>query len=129
MLPITLTMAAAAALLNVWLAIRCVQVRVKGKVLQGDGGNALMLARMRAQANFAEYTPFFLILLALIEYAEGPLSWLWGVAILYFLARVVHPFGMERQAPSALRAASTIVTWLCLVGLAGVAIWIVSHGR
>ena len=39
LLPITLTFAAACALLNMWLAIRCARFRVKDKILHGDAGN------------------------------------------------------------------------------------------
>ena len=70
-LPITLTIAGAAALLNIWLARRVGQMRLTHKVSIGDGGNEALIARMRAQANFVEYTPFVLILIGLIELAEG----------------------------------------------------------
>ena len=117
-LTITLTIAGAAALINVWLGIRVSQLRIKGKVPTGDGGNALVAARMRAHANFVEYTPFFLILLAVIELARGSEPWLWAVAIAFVLARLAHPFGMDRKAPNLLRAGSIVVTWVTLVGLA-----------
>jgi uncharacterized membrane protein YecN with MAPEG domain len=58
---------------------------------------------MRAHANFAEYTPIFLILLAAVELAVGASLWLWGIAILFILSRLAHPFGMERPAPNFLR--------------------------
>jgi uncharacterized membrane protein YecN with MAPEG domain len=121
-LPITLTIAAAAALINIWLASRVTQVRIKDKVLTGDAGNERVVARMRAHSNFAEYTPFLLILLGLVELAKGSPAWLWAVAILYILARLAHPFGMDRPAPNLLRMGSVIVTWLVLIGLAGYAI-------
>ena len=62
---------AACALLNIWLGRRVGRMRVAHKVSIGDGGNEALIARMRAQANFVEYTPFFLILLGLIELAAG----------------------------------------------------------
>ena len=121
-LPITLTIAAAAALINIWLGSRVSRVRIRDKVLTGDGGNDRILCRMRAQANFVEYTPFFLILLGLIEMSRGSPTWLWVVAILYILARLAHPFGMERLAPNVLRMGGVLLTWLLLIGLAGYAI-------
>ena len=48
-LPITLTIAGAAAIVNIWLAIRIVTLRLKAKVMVGDGGHPLLMARMRAQ--------------------------------------------------------------------------------
>jgi uncharacterized protein len=121
-LPITLTITAAATLLNVWLATRAGRVRIAAKVMVGDGGNPQLLARMRAQANFVEYTPFFLILLGLIELAHGTATWLWLVAILYILARIAHAFGMDRRAPNPLRMGGIIVTFLILIGLSGYAL-------
>jgi uncharacterized membrane protein YecN with MAPEG domain len=121
-LPITLTIAGAAAIVNIWLAIRIVTIRVKAKVLIGDGGNPLLAARMRAQLNYIEYTPLVLILLGLIEAAHGTQTWLWGVGIVYILGRIVHPFGLDRQTANPLRAVGILTTWIVLIGLAGYAL-------
>jgi uncharacterized membrane protein YecN with MAPEG domain len=117
-LPITLTIAAAAALLNLWLAVRVGRVRMASKVSIGDGGVPALIARMRAHANFVEYTPFFLILLGLIELAHGSAIWLWLVAIVYVVARILHAFGMDRTGENPLRMIGTIGTMLPLLGLA-----------
>jgi len=121
-LPITLTIAGAAAIINLWLAVRIVAVRVKAKVLVGDGGNTLLTARMRAQLNFVEYTPFVLILMGLIEFAEGTSKWLWGAGILYILGRILHPFGLDKGTANALRGVGMATSFLVLLGLAGYAI-------
>lgn len=123
-LPVTLTIAGAAAILNFWLALRIVTLRIKAKVLIGDGGNALLTARMRAQVNFAEYTPIILILIGLIELARGTSNWLWAAGIVYLLGRILHPFGMDRHTPHPLRAAGILTTWIVLLGLAGYALTI-----
>jgi uncharacterized membrane protein YecN with MAPEG domain len=119
-LPITLTIAGAAALLNIWLARRVGQMRVAHKVSIGDGGNEALIARMRAQANFIEYTPFVLILIGLIELAEGSRTWLWIVGVVYMLGRIAHGFGMDRPRPDPLklRMIGTLATGLILFGLA-----------
>ena len=121
-LPITLTIAGAAAVVNIWLAVRIVMVRIKAKVLIGDGSNPLLVARMRAQLNYVEYTPFVLILMGLIELARGTSTWLWAAGIIYILGRIAHPFGLDKQAPHPLRAAGILTTWIVLIGLAGYAI-------
>ena len=123
-LPITLTIAGAAAIVNLWLALRVVTLRIKAKVLIGDGGNALLTARTRAQINFVEYTPIVLILIGLIELARGTHGWLWAAGIIYILGRVLHPFGMDKQTPNPLRAAGILTTWIVLIGLAGYALTI-----
>lgn len=122
-LPIALTIAGAAALINVWLGWRVSQLRLRHKVSIGDEGNVQVTARMRAHANYAEYTPFFLVLLALVELAVGSPLWLWIVAILYVLARIAHAFGMDRRGTNPLRVGGVLASWLALLGLAGVAIW------
>ncbi|QNE33044.1 MAPEG family protein [Sphingomonas sp. NBWT7] len=119
LLPVTLVIAAACAVVNIWLAMRLVRGRLKGKVMVGDGGDQAMQAGMRAHANFIEYTPIVLILLALIELARGPLVALWIIGALYVLARIAHPLGMTRGAPNPLRAGGAVVTWIVTLVLAG----------
>ena len=118
MLPITLTIAGAAALLNLWIAYRVGKARGVHKVSIGDGGHEPLIARMRAHSNFIEYTPIFLILLALVELARGSPMWLWVVAILYIIARIAHVFGMDQAPPARLRSFGIIVTMLTLLALA-----------
>jgi uncharacterized membrane protein YecN with MAPEG domain len=125
-LPITLTIAAGAALINIWLGTRVSRLRLRHKVSVGDAGNETIVNRMRAQANFVEYTPFVLILLALVELAAGSPTWLWAVGMLYIVGRLLHPFGLERKAPNALRMAGILITWAVLLGLAGYALALAS---
>ncbi len=121
-LPITLTIAAACALLGIWLGVRVSQLRRRHHVSVGDGGNEAVATRMRAHANFTEYTPLFLILLGLIEAARGSQTWLWVAAIVFVLGRLAHPFGMDRPAPNALRLLGIVATWLVLLVLAAYAL-------
>jgi uncharacterized protein len=123
LLPITLTAAGAAALINLWLAIRCGRVRVAQKILMGDGGNDAMVAAMRAQSNFVEYTPFVLILLAAIELAWGSPLWLWVVSGTYLIGRLLHGIGMTGTFAQG-RGIGILVTMLVSLGLAVVAITI-----
>ena len=119
-LPITLTIAGAAALLNIWLGRRVGQLRLTHKISIGDGGNEALIARMRAQSNFIEYTPFVLILIGLIELAEGSRLWLWAVGVVYILGRIAHGFGMDRPRPDRLRLRmiGILTTVLVMLGLA-----------
>lgn len=121
-LPITLTIAGAAAIMNVWLGLRVSLLRRRHGISIGDGGRPDVTTRMRAHANFAEYAPFFLILLALVELARGSEQWLWIVSILFILARLAHPIGMDRSRSNILRIAGIVVTWATLLILAGAAI-------
>ncbi|MEQ8310358.1 MAG: MAPEG family protein [Sphingopyxis sp.] len=115
-LPISLTIAAGAALLNLWLAIRVGRVRTREKVSIGDGGNEFLTRRMRAHSNFVENTAFVLILLALVELGIGSSLWLWGVGAVYLVGRILHALGMDGMLWG--RMVGTTITMLTQLGLA-----------
>jgi uncharacterized protein len=119
-LPISMTLAAVAALINLWLMIRCGRVRTKEQVMVGDGGNEAVIRRMRAHSNYIESTAFVLILLVLIELAVGPASWLWAVGGVYFAGRIAHAIGMDGVMQA--RFVGTLITLLTQLGLAVMAI-------
>ncbi len=122
LLPISLTAAGALALIHIWLSLRVSQVRRATRVAIGDGGSEPLTKRMRAHANFAENAPLFLILLALLELSGAWSLLLWIAAILFVLARLAHPFGMDRGGINALRGFGAGASWLVLIGLGGWAI-------
>lgn len=122
LLPITLTIAGASAVIGLWLGLRVSLMRRSRKVSVGDGGDPVVTARMRAHANFSEYAPLFLILLALVELARGPQHWLWAVAGAFVLGRLLHPFGMDRPGASRMRIAGILLTWASLLILAAYAL-------
>lgn len=123
-LPITLTIAGAAAILHIWLSLRVSALRRPLKIGVGDGGNEVLLRRMRAHGNFAENMPIFLVLLGAVELAVGRSLWLWAVGIVFVLARIAHAFGMDRTGANILRIAGIALSWLVLLGLGAVAIYI-----
>lgn len=122
-LPVTLTIAAGAALVNIWLMIRCGQARTKGGVSIGDGGDEYLIRRMRAHANFVESAPFVLVLIAALEATGGTNNWLWGMGILYIVGRLAHGLGMDGGAFGKGRMVGTLITFVTLIGLAGWALW------
>jgi uncharacterized protein len=127
LLPITLTLAAACALLNLWLAFRCARIRVGSKALHGDGGNPLLARRIRAHANFTEYTPIALILFALVELALGSPLWLWIGALVYVVARAAHGIGMDADHPTVWRAGGALLTWAVMGAMAVTALYVAYH--
>lgn len=120
----TLSMAAAAAIINLWLGIRCGQVRAKAKVIHGDGGNALLMQRMRAHSNFIENTPLAVILVGLIELAGRGGAWLAPVAGLFILGRVAHGIGMDKPGANLARGFGAMSAMLMQLGLAVVCVLI-----
>lgn len=124
LLPTTLSMAAAAAIINIWLSLRIGKVRHAAGINHGDGGNDLLMRRMRAQSNFIENTPLALILIAAIEIAGKGGVWLAPVAGIFILGRVAHGLGMDNVKSNPLRTLGAVATMLVLLGLAIVAVLI-----
>jgi uncharacterized membrane protein YecN with MAPEG domain len=118
----TLASAAAAALINFWLANRIGRIRMAEKISIGDGGNDLLARRMRAQLNFAENTPFVLILIAALEISGKGGLWLAIVAAVYLLARILHGLGMDGVGTFPGRTIGIVVTMLTHVVLSVAAV-------
>ena len=107
---ISLFSASIAALITAWLGWRCSKLRLSDKILHGDGGNALLLRRMRAQANFTEYTPIALVLIVLLDLMDIN-AWALGLTALAFLVgRVLHAVGMDAETPSKARMIGMALT-------------------
>ena len=93
--PMTLATAAAAVFVNMWLGWRISALRYRLKVTVGDGGQEPLVRRMRAQANFIENAPFFLILLGGLEISRANRLALAIIAAIFILARIAHGVGMD----------------------------------
>lgn len=128
LLPTTLSLAAAAAIINLWISIRIGTLRGAEKIMYGDGGNEALLRRMRAHANFAENTPLVLILIGVIEITGKGGTWLAIVGAIFMLGRVGHPIGMDGGKLQPLRSIGAAVTMLTQLGLAVVAV-LIALGR
>lgn len=115
---VTLLVAAALALMNLWLALRIVRLRFSKHVSFGHGGDALFEQRVRAHGNLTEYAPIALILMALIEMHGASPTGLWALGTLLVVGRLLHPFGLERPAPNAFRALGMMFTWGVILLLA-----------
>jgi uncharacterized protein len=122
LLPITLTIAAGAALVNIWLMIRCGQARTKQGVSIGDGGNEIMTRRMRAHANFTESAPIVLILIGALEATGGTSNWLWYVGIIFIFGRLAHGLGMDGGTFAKGRLIGAVISMVTLIGLAVMAL-------
>jgi len=84
--------------LYLWLAAQVIRGRYRTKAALGSGGDAGLERAIRAHANFAEYVPLALILIALAE-LQGAGSWLVHLLGAVLLAgRTIHAFGISREA-------------------------------
>ena len=124
-IPATLITAGLLGLVFLALTIRVVGRRVSGKIMIGDGGDSQMLERIRAHANFTEYVPLTLLLMAGIEIAAGHHApWLWISGGLLVLARIAHAIGMSRPSPNPFRAGGALISWGLILGLSLWGLWL-----
>ena len=95
-LPIVPKYAALLAVLFLILSVRTLSLRRKHKIGVGDGGNLILKRAARAHANFSEYVPLAIILLAFCEtwLAPGPLLHVAGTSLL--IGRALHAYGISQ---------------------------------
>ena len=84
------------ALIFFALSIRTLRVRRKAQVAVGDGGNIQLLRAMRAHANFAEYTPFALLLIAFMELEGLSHGLVHAHCLALLVGRCAHAFGVSQ---------------------------------
>ncbi len=130
MLPsITLFYASLLGLLLLGLSARVVMLRRRHQVGIGTGSVGALERAVRAQANFGEYVPFAIVLLALLEWAS---DWAWMIHALgavLVVGRLLHAQGLSKSGGvSSGRFVGTLLTWVVLLvaALAGVAITVAS---
>ncbi len=122
-LPVTSITAAVLALLLVPLSMRVGILRFREKIWLLDGGHPELTRRIWAQANFTEYVPLAVILLALAEIGGAPTGFLWFLGGLLVVARVVHAVSLSRSETSIGRGLGANGTFLVLLLSAGWLLW------
>ena len=111
------------------LMLRVGKQRLSKKVSLGDGGDATLLARIRAHGNFTENAPLLLIgLFALASLSVLPVVLhIFGVAIT--LGRILHAYGMMgKNANGKGRGLGSMLTLLAYLGMAGTLIYKIIAG-
>jgi hypothetical protein len=102
MLSITAFYAALLAVLFLVLSVRVIGWRRERRVEFGHGEDIELLRRMRVHANFAEYVPFTLLLMALAESMAPPHLLLHLAGLLLVAGRLLHAYGVS-QSPAVMR--------------------------
>ena len=122
---ITSCYAAILSLVYIALSMRVIALRRSGKVSLGSGGKPFLERAIRAHANFAEYAPLAILLIAL---AEGQGAWPWTIHILgatLLLGRTLHAYGISRPVEDfRFRVSGMAMTCILLDST-----WICSHGN
>ena len=95
-LNITPYYAAVLALLFIILSVRTIKSRREHKVAIGDGGEKSILRASRVHANFSEYVPLTLLLIAMLE-IQSYSDWIiHGLCIALLGARIAHAYGVSQ---------------------------------
>lgn len=106
------------ALLFTMLSVHVVVLRGRTGIVHGDGSHDLLNRTIRSHGNFAEYVPYILLMVGLLESAGGRSAVIHLLLGPLVLARLMHPVGMRQPIGSvkqyAWRATSVTVTWLVL---------------
>jgi uncharacterized protein len=127
---ITLLFVSLHILLMLVLAVRVVGHRRTLKIGIGDGGDKLLARKVRVHANFIEYVPVALLMLALLELAGLAAIWLWVLGGTLLLARVLHAAGFSRHSGYSFgRFWGTLLTWLTLLAMSGMGVGIFFGAR
>jgi len=102
-MPITTALyAGLLGLVSIGIAFAAGRLRGKLNVSVGDGGNPALLCAMRRHANFVEWVPLALILIALLELnGVSTLTIHWLGAILV-ASRILHAVGLKPDTMKSL---------------------------
>jgi len=109
------------AVLFVLLSINVIRARRKHKVGLGPGQNTSVERAMRVHANFAEYVPFALLVIALIELNKAIVLLLIGLCSVLLVGRLVHAYGVSMENERFAFRVSGMMMTFTVVLIAGVA--------
>ena len=114
--PISALWLAVFALFASYLAFLPGKIRGSDRISVGDGGRPDLLVAMRRHANFVEYVPLMLILIALLELnkVDGTVIHVMGATLV--AVRASHAWGMQPDdARGIFRFIGAVGTMLLLV--------------
>ncbi|MDB5973054.1 MAG: hypothetical protein JWQ90_5504 [Hydrocarboniphaga sp.] len=126
LLTITPLYAGLLGLLYLTLTIRVVRGRIgKGAPSLGDGGNHQMFRAIRGHANFSEYVPLILLMMAMLEVGGVYSPWvLHALGITLLVARIGHGIALSYTDNWVLgRAGGALLTFLVLAIVSVLCVW------
>ena len=115
------------ALLYIVLGLQVSRLRRGPRVLFGDGDNIKLRSAIRAHANFVEYVPLIVLMVAILEMSGMPASRVHLLMAALLVARLLHPLGMY-AGPRSLqfqicRVGGILLTLLVMLASALLLLW------
>ena len=101
------------SLIYIALSINVVRMRFKTKIKLGDGGNLELLSAIRAHGNFAEYVPFALLLIAILNMQGMDHNWIHGLGFMLIAGRITHAYSISKDILK-LRPIGMGLTFACI---------------
>ena len=128
MLLVTPLYAGLLAILFFALSWRVVQQRGHGIGL-GHGDDQNLLRRIRGHGNFAEYVPFILLMMAMLELTRHSTLLLHGLGITLVVARLLHGIALSyTESWKFGRFWGTALTFALLLVCGGLCVWVGIRG-
>ena len=125
-MPITAFYASLLAFLFLLLSLRVIAQRREARVEIGHGESKELLRRQRVHANFTEYVPMALLLLAFAESLKAPSIVLHVLGLMLIVGRFAHAYALS-QTPHILRLRITGM-WLTLTVIGAAAFLCFAYG-
>jgi uncharacterized protein len=115
------------ALLYLVLGLQVSRLRRGHRVLFGDGDNIKLRSAIRAHANFVEYVPLVVLMVAMLEMSGLPAVQVHLLMGALLVARLLHPLGMY-AGPRTLRfqicrVGGILLTLLVMLASALLLLW------
>lgn len=115
MLHVTALYAGLLGLMSMALSATCGILRSKKDIDAGDGGDRELMTVMRRHANFTEYVPLALLLIAVLELNGVGAGAIHGLGLALLAGRVLHAAFFTQGVKSVARGIGAGLTGLVIV--------------
>lgn len=115
-----------AGLLALWFLVLSLRViKHRSRINLGDGGDPQVLRVIRGHGNFAEYVPFILLMMAMLEIGGTlPIWFLHALGITLVVARLLHGYALSFSEQFRFgRFYGTLLTFIVLAVAGGLCLW------
>jgi uncharacterized membrane protein YecN with MAPEG domain len=121
--------AALLAVLFAYLSFRTIRARRRLGIGLGHAESPVMLRAMRVHANFAEYVPFALLLIFLVESSGANPLVVHALGVALLVARLSHAYGVSQQKENFRFRVFGMATTLTVLLLGAIYLLIVAATR